>query len=254
MFTVTKAAAPKATGFAPTSGPVGTTVVITGTGFTGATSVQFAGKEAQYTVNSATQITATVPTSTLTGKIRIATPTGAVQSATSFTVTEALAPTTTGFSPTSGVPGTTVVITGTGFTGATNVVFSGTREATFTVDSPTQITAIVPPSDSPYYIRIVTPAGTATTSQVFNVQRPTWFAGASTFSGVANDTIQIATALSPLRFVSSVSIGGVLATSSWMSGSVYFVIPAGAPSGYDTVILTLDDGTILTVPLPIFVT
>ena len=54
-------AAPKVTSFSPASGPVGTKVVVTGTAFTAATSVQFAGKEATYTVNSATQITATVP-------------------------------------------------------------------------------------------------------------------------------------------------------------------------------------------------
>ena len=111
-------AAPKVTSFSPASGPVGTKVVVTGTAFTAATSVQFAGKEAVYTVNSATQITATVPTGATTGKVRVATTAGAAQSSTSFTVTKSVAPTTTGFSPTSGLVGTKVVITGTGFAGS----------------------------------------------------------------------------------------------------------------------------------------
>jgi hypothetical protein len=43
----------------PPSG--GTTVIITGTDFTGATSVKFGGNAASFTVNSATQITAISP-------------------------------------------------------------------------------------------------------------------------------------------------------------------------------------------------
>ena len=45
--------------------------------------------------------------------------------------------------PTSG--GTPVVLTGEGFLGATGVSFGGTAALSFTVDSPTQITAIAPP-------------------------------------------------------------------------------------------------------------
>ena len=67
-------AGPKVSSFSPASGPIGTKVVITGTAFTAATSVQFSGKEASYAVNSATQITATVPAGATTGKVRVATP------------------------------------------------------------------------------------------------------------------------------------------------------------------------------------
>ena len=74
--------------FSPTSGPVGTSVVITGNSLTGATSVTFGGAKAtSFTVNSYTQVTATVPTDAKTGKIGTTTPGGTATSATVFTVT-----------------------------------------------------------------------------------------------------------------------------------------------------------------------
>jgi uncharacterized repeat protein (TIGR03803 family) len=63
--------------FTPTNGPVGTQVTITGSGFIGATKVTFGGvKATSYTVDSGTQITATVPTGAKTGKIAVTTPGG----------------------------------------------------------------------------------------------------------------------------------------------------------------------------------
>lgn len=74
--------------FMPTSGPVGTQVTITGSGFTGATKVTFGGVKAPtFTVNSATKVTATVPTGAKTGRIAVTTPGGSASSATIFTVT-----------------------------------------------------------------------------------------------------------------------------------------------------------------------
>jgi hypothetical protein len=78
---------PKITTFSPTSGPVGTKVKITGSAFTGATKVAFNGKTATFTVNSYTQITATVPTGATTGAIAITTPGGTSQSSKNFSVT-----------------------------------------------------------------------------------------------------------------------------------------------------------------------
>jgi uncharacterized repeat protein (TIGR03803 family) len=53
-------------------------------------------------------------------------------------------PSITSFTPGSGSVGSAIVITGKNFTDATSVTFNG-LPATFTADSPTQITAIVPP-------------------------------------------------------------------------------------------------------------
>jgi uncharacterized repeat protein (TIGR03803 family) len=74
--------------FSPSSGTVGTQVTITGTSFTGASKVTFGGvKATTFSVDSDTQITATVPAGAKTGKIQITTPGGTASSATDFTVT-----------------------------------------------------------------------------------------------------------------------------------------------------------------------
>jgi uncharacterized repeat protein (TIGR03803 family) len=79
---------PQILSFSPTSGPVGTSVVITGNSFTGATLVGFGGvPTTSFTVNSDTQITATVPAGAQTGLIAVHTAGGNAQSAASFTVT-----------------------------------------------------------------------------------------------------------------------------------------------------------------------
>jgi uncharacterized repeat protein (TIGR03803 family) len=72
--------------FSPPSGPVGTPVVITGNSFTGATKVTFGSKKAAFSVDSYTQITATVPAGAVTGKIQVTTPGGTATSSATFTV------------------------------------------------------------------------------------------------------------------------------------------------------------------------
>ncbi|MBF9143216.1 CUB domain-containing protein [Hymenobacter properus] len=147
---------PTITSFTPTSGAVGTSVTITGTGFTGATGVSFNNVPATtFNVISATQITAVVPTGAATGPIRV-TNGVTVASSTNFTVP---APTVTSFTPTSGPAGTSVVLTGTGFAGATAVTLGGTPVTTFTVNSATQITLSVPPNAFSGPICVTTPAG-----------------------------------------------------------------------------------------------
>jgi hypothetical protein len=82
--------APTITSFTPTTGPVGSSVVITGTNFTGTgfmtSSVRFNGLASTFTVNSSTQITATVPAGATTGPISVTTLGGPATSSTNFTV------------------------------------------------------------------------------------------------------------------------------------------------------------------------
>jgi len=80
---------PQILSFAPPSGPVGTVVTINGVSLTQASKVTFGGVSAtSFTVNSDTQVSATVPTGAVTGPIVITTPGGTARSATNFTVTQ----------------------------------------------------------------------------------------------------------------------------------------------------------------------
>lgn len=77
-------APPTITSFTPTSGPTGTTVVITGTNFIGVTIVAIGGVNVSgFLVNSPTTITATVGAGT-TGAISVTTPGGTAISSQSF--------------------------------------------------------------------------------------------------------------------------------------------------------------------------
>ena len=78
--------APTVSGFNPTNGPVGTSVVITGANFSNVSAVAFNGVGGTHTVNSPTQITATVPAGATTGPITVTTSSGPAASATNFTV------------------------------------------------------------------------------------------------------------------------------------------------------------------------
>ena len=176
-FTVTPSPPPTITGFSPPSGPVGSSVTINGTNFTGATDVRFNGVSAgagNFVVNSSILITATVPVGATNGLITVVTPGGTASSSTSFTVTPSPPPTITGFSPPSGPVGTSVTINGTNFTGASDVRFNGVSAGAgnFIVNSSILITATVPVGATNGLITVVTPGGTASSSTSFTVTPP----------------------------------------------------------------------------------
>ena len=149
---------PTVTGLSPSTGATagGTSVVVTGTNFTGVTAVRFGGTNALYSVNSATQITATSPAGSagvVNVTVTTADGTSATGAANQYTYVAPSIPTVTSISPNTGTTagGTAVVLTGTNFTGVTSVRFGVTNAAGFTVNSATQITATSP----------ARPAGTA---------------------------------------------------------------------------------------------
>jgi len=163
--------APVVSSFAPASGPVGTSVVITGSYFTGATQIRFGGTTAtSMTVDADSQITATVPAGASSGVVSVTTAAGSDDSSTSFTVTPSIAsPSIASFSPTSGPAGTSVVITGAHFTGATAVRFGDVDAPTLAVVTDSRITAVVPSGASSGTIAVDGAGGTGTSSASFTV-------------------------------------------------------------------------------------
>ncbi len=162
-------------GFDPTHGLEGSVVVISGSGFSDATDVRFAGSSVgagNYIVDSDSQITATVPAGATTGAIEIDTPVETLTSAEPFVVDPAPnPPTITGFDPLQGPEGAQVLITGSGFTGTVSVTF-GEVEASFTVDSDAQIATLVPLGAVTAPITVSTPDGSATSAESFVVEAP----------------------------------------------------------------------------------
>jgi hypothetical protein len=152
--------------FSPASGKIGTEVAITGTGFTGASSVTFNDSSAVFTVESDSLLRAIVPPGATTGPIAVADSVDTAISSIEFIVT--LPPKQNSFIPTSGPVGTEVLVRGRGFTSALVVAFNGTASS-FTVDSDTSLRAIVPAGATSGLITITNTIGTGTRPVPFNV-------------------------------------------------------------------------------------
>jgi phospholipase C len=163
---------PVVTAISPTAGPLmgGTTVTVTGSGFTDATAVDFGVTAAAgFSVDSDTQITATSPAVAAgTVDVTVTGPDGTSATSAADQFTYAAAPSVTGISPGYGSPagGTAVTISGSAFTGASEVQF-GTADAVFTVVSDSQITATTPPGSGAAPVTVIAPGGTASGQFVY---------------------------------------------------------------------------------------
>lgn len=155
---------PTITAIAPTSGVVGATITVTGTGLTGATAATVGGVATTPTVVNATTVTFTVPAGAATGPVTITTPGGTATGPT-FTVLPP-APTITSVTPTSGPMGTIITVTGTNLTGATATV--GGVAAAVTVVSATTVTL---PATASGPVVLTTPGGSVT-GAAFTVVTP----------------------------------------------------------------------------------
>ena len=212
----------------------GNSVVITGSGFTGATDVLFdADNTAPYTVDSDTQITVSAPNGpdyTLVDVtvVGIGGGTSATGAATKYNFGE---PQVDGLNPSGGptAGGTSVIITGTGFRGVSSVMF-GTTAASFTVNSATQITATAPSSESaiPVNVTVTNPAGT------------------SSISGSGNDYsygLPTVTSISP---AAGAAAGGYTVT---INGTSFGTAPTVKFSSTSATVLT-SSATLITVTAP----
>ncbi|MCG8606958.1 IPT/TIG domain-containing protein, partial [bacterium] len=156
---------PVITSFSPASAPEGTEVTINGTNLSGTTQVLFNGSAANFSVDSDAQLRADVPTGSSTGKISVTTVEGTAQSSNDFTVIQP--PSVSSFTPESGSIGTEVTVSGAGFSGATDVLFNGLSASAFTLDSDTQLRAIVASGAGSGPVSVVNVAGTGNSNNDF---------------------------------------------------------------------------------------
>ncbi|MBF9134372.1 IPT/TIG domain-containing protein [Plantactinospora sp. S1510] len=163
--------APTITSIVPNQGPStgGTSVTITGTGFTGATGVTFGDAAGTNLVvdPSGTSLTVLTPAGT-PGPVDVTVliPGADAVAPGGFTyLADGSGAVVTGLTPTSGptVGGTTVTITGTGLTGATGVTFDGNPGSNLVVDpSGTSLTVVTPPGlAGPAEVRVRVPGADA---------------------------------------------------------------------------------------------
>ncbi|MCX4789096.1 MULTISPECIES: IPT/TIG domain-containing protein [unclassified Streptomyces] len=157
-------ATPAISSVAPNQGSVegGNTVTLTGTGFTGATSVRFGTVAAAFIAVSATQATAVAPAApTGTVNVTITTPGG---TSAGIPYTYVAAPVLGSVTPAQGplAGGNTITLSGTGFTGTTSVRFGVNVATSFTFVSATQLSAVVPTGGAgPVAVTVTTPGGTS---------------------------------------------------------------------------------------------
>ncbi len=246
-FTVTTAATPNIAGLNPSSGPVGTSVTITGTNFgatQGSSTVTFYnGKAATPTSWSVTSIVAPVPTGATTGNV-VVTVGGVGSNGVAFTVTTA--PSIASLSPTSGAVGTSVTITGTNFgalQGSSTVTFNGTAAAP-TSWSATSIAAPVPTGATTGSV-VVTVGGVASNSVTFTVattSSPT-ISNLSPTSGAVGTPVTITgTNFGSSQGSSTLTFNGTAATpTSWSTTSIVALVPTGATTG--SVVVTVSGTT-----------
>ncbi|MFI1434254.1 IPT/TIG domain-containing protein [Streptomyces lydicus] len=164
---VLKAIAPQAGDPAGGSG-----IIAVGSGFTGATAVDFGGTAAaDFTVASDTIIGITTPPGTGTVPVRVTTP-GGTSNGESFTYSASLPPKLVAVTPRSGRPGRTVVIFGCKVNRARSVAFGDHPAESFTVLSDNVILAVVPTGTGTVPVTVTTPAGTSNPVRFTYVSAP----------------------------------------------------------------------------------
>nr|HEV7955404.1 IPT/TIG domain-containing protein [Candidatus Acidoferrales bacterium] len=158
------------TDLTPASGPVGTPVIIAGTGFgatQGSSTVAFNGTTATVGLWSNTAIVTSVPVGAVTGSVVVS---ESGVNSNGFVFNVSTGPVITSLSPSSGNAGTSVTITGSNFgmtQGASTVTFNGTA-ATPSSWSNTSIVASVPANATTGNV-VVTVSGAASNGVQFAV-------------------------------------------------------------------------------------
>jgi chitodextrinase len=139
--------------------------------------------------------------------------------------------TITAVSPLSGPVGSIVTITGTNFVNVSNVTFYDYPAPSWTVNSPTSITAVVPyGTPSPGRWRVITPDGTAVFNTKYTVTGTPTITSVSPMSGAVGDQVTITGSnfsnVTKVTFYDSPSPSWKLNSST----SITAVVPYGTPS------------------------
>jgi uncharacterized repeat protein (TIGR02543 family) len=211
-------APPTITGLSRSTGPNagGSSVIITGTNFTESTTVAFGTNNVTtFTRNSSTQITATSPSGTGAVAVRVTNQGGTSEDVSADNFTYFPLPAVTSISPASGTTAgaTSVTITGQNFTGTTGVKF-GTADATFTVDSATQITATAPAGSGEVNVTVITPGGTSAVALYgkFTYVSPPTLSSISPSSGMLTGGQDV--------IITGIGLDNLLATGGVLFGSI----------------------------------
>jgi len=216
--------------FTPVVGTAGTPVTINGSGFSERiSSVKFGGVQASsFAVNSPTQITAVVGAGA-SGYVEVndAAKPGFIF-ASSNTVINSVSPLIAG-------SGIAVNINGYNFEGATSVKFGDVAASSFTVNSPTSITAIVGNGASGA-VSVTSPGGTASFDGFIFTTAPV-ISSFSRASGAAGSAITIHGAnFNPVAENNTVYFGGVKASVIAASAtSLNVLVPYGSVFDYISV-------------------
>ncbi|WP_432992225.1 IPT/TIG domain-containing protein [Dactylosporangium sp. CA-233914] len=241
----TYVAGPGVSSLSPTSGPTagGTSVAITGAGFTGATAVDFGtDPAASFTVNSDTSITAVAPAHSAGAvDVAVTTPSGTANATGAYTYTPP--PSVTSLSPTSGATagGTSVTITGAGFTGTTAVDFGTDPAASFTVNSDTSITAVAPAhSAGAVDVAVTTPSGTANATGAYTYMPPPSVTSLSPTSGLTAGGTSVTITGTGFTGTTAVDFGTDPAASFTVDSdtSITAITPAEAAGAVDVQVTT----------------
>jgi RHS repeat-associated protein len=223
---------PAISALSPTSGPIGTSVTISGSNFgstQGSSTVTFNGTAATPTSWSSTQIVVPVPSGASNGNV-VVTVSGKASNGLYFSI---LIPTISGLSPTSGPSSTSVTISGSNFgstQGSSTVTFNGTA-ASPTSWSATSIVVPVPSGASSGNV-VVTVSGVASNGSNFTVTSPS-ISSLSPSSGPIGTSVTInGSSFGATQGTSTVTFNGTAASpTSWSATSIVVPVPSGAATG-----------------------